>query len=481
MNIELSPADRARLLALKARPAPDWLANDKLGIMFQWGLSAIPAWAPTEGDIGEIAARNPENSAAFSPYAEWYWNSMRLPASPTAAHHAATYGPDVSYEAFAPPFKAAAAALDIEAWCDLVELAGARHAVLVTKHHDGFLLWPSTHANPHRAGWHCERDLVGEFAAGLRDRGLRFGVYYSGGLDWTFSPGPSRNLLETLMTCPVSAQYARYCAAHYRELIDRYRPTYLWNDIAYPTQEGLLALFQDYYAVVPDGAVNDRWLPARELRAGFTGQAEELARLVTNIRRERRAPPPLHADVITPEYAQLDSAGSRAWETVRGVGVSFGHNQNESPQTLLSTQSLIQLLADIVSKGGNLLLSVALRADGSPCPQQLERVRGLGNWLRRNGAAVFGTRPWAQSCAKTQDGGDVRFTRKGDDVFAIIWRHAGPTVSIVAPGLAVPERVRSARGEALNFACHPGEIVFDRPAECGAHAFTVCFQGAGCS
>ena len=75
-------------------------------------------------------------------------------------------------------------------WADLFARAGARYVVLVTKHHDGVLLWPSAHRNPHKQGWQSERDIVGELAAAVRDRGMRFGTYYSGGLDWTFGGLP---------------------------------------------------------------------------------------------------------------------------------------------------------------------------------------------------------------------------------------------------------------------------------------------------
>ena len=68
--------------------------------------------------------------------------------------------------------------------------------MLVTKHHDGFLLWPSAHPNPFKDGWHSERDLVGELGEAVRARGLTYGLYYSGGLDWTF--GGLRHRLDAL-------------------------------------------------------------------------------------------------------------------------------------------------------------------------------------------------------------------------------------------------------------------------------------------
>src|SRR5581483_563808 len=108
-------------------------------------------------------------------------------------HHHATYG-DLPYDAFVAEFLAGHRGWDPDAWADLFRAAGARYVVLVTKHHDGVLLWPSAHRNPHKRDWQASRDIVGELAAAVRARGMRFGTYYSGGLDWTF---PSRGERST--------------------------------------------------------------------------------------------------------------------------------------------------------------------------------------------------------------------------------------------------------------------------------------------
>ena len=96
------------------------------------------------------------------------------------------------YEAFKDPFLAGLKDWDPAAWAESFRDAGARYVVLVTKHHDGFCLWPSGVQNPERGQWFTERDIVGELAAAVRAAGLRFGVYYSGGIDWTFNPEPLR-------------------------------------------------------------------------------------------------------------------------------------------------------------------------------------------------------------------------------------------------------------------------------------------------
>ena len=159
-------------------------------------------------------------------------------------------------------FRSGLSAWSADTWAALFQRAGARYVVLVTKHHDGFLLWPSRHANPYREGWHCERDLVGELAVAVRARGMRLGLYYSGGIDWTFGGLPVRDMKSLLTGTPQSDAYAAHADAHWRELIERYEPSVLWNDIGYPRAGQPLKLFADYYAAMPEGVVNNRFTVA---------------------------------------------------------------------------------------------------------------------------------------------------------------------------------------------------------------------------
>ena len=138
----------------------------KFGIFIHWGVFSIPAWAPTSGTMFDQ-----QDPFRNTPYTEWYLNSLALDGSPVQAHHRDTYGDDYPYDAFAPQFKEAIRGWDPTIWADLFAAAGARYVVLVTKHHDGFLLWPSAHPNPFKEGWHSDRDLVGELGDAVRGSG----------------------------------------------------------------------------------------------------------------------------------------------------------------------------------------------------------------------------------------------------------------------------------------------------------------------
>jgi alpha-L-fucosidase len=257
------------------------------------------------------------------------------------------------------------------------------------------LLWPSRHPNPFTDGWQSERDLVGELGDAVRARGLHYGLYYSGGLDWTFGGAGIDSFRTMVKAIPQSDEYAAYADAHWRELIERYRPAVLWNDIGYPNAGESPRLFADYYNEHPDGVVNNRF--------DFLGVNGGTA----------------HADFTTPEYTTMEEITATKWEACRGIGHSFGLNRDEPDADLLTVDRLVHLLVDIVSKNGNLLLNVGPAADGRIPHAQAERLLGLGWWLRVNGEAIYDTSPWTKATGSSAQGLDVRFTAGTDATYAI--------------------------------------------------------------
>jgi alpha-L-fucosidase len=258
--------------SLREHGAPDWLRDAKLGVMVTWGLYSVPAWAPRSGHITDLLRNQYDRACALTPYAEWYENSLKFPEGETAAHHAGTW-PGRDYAAFRGEFEAGLEGWRAEPWAELFAAAGARYVVPVTKHHDSYALWPSAVENPLRGRWSVPRDLIGDLAGATRAQGMRFGVYYSGGLDWTFDARPVANLGEMLASMPTSDAYRAYVLAHYAELIERYDPDLLWNDIGYPNADDLWPLLARYYNGREDRAVNDRFGPAGGLQAALQDPA----------------------------------------------------------------------------------------------------------------------------------------------------------------------------------------------------------------
>ena len=414
---------RSDLKALRRHRVPAWWSDAKLGIFVHWTPASVAGWAPVDSEIGDLLADGAPDALAETPYTEWYENSLRFPQSSASRHHRATYGTK-PYAEFAAEYEAGLESWDPDDWARRFRDTGARYVVLVAKHHDGFCLWPTSVVNPHRPFWHTRRDVVGELREAVLGVGLRFGLYYSGGLDWTFDDRPLGNLGDLLASVPRGA-YPAYAAAQVRELVDRYRPSVLWNDIAWPsTGADLWPLMADYYVAVPDGVVNDRWMPwSPTMGAARFGPVRRLAD-AGNARVTRRSgglvpPRPPHFDVRTPEYVVFDDVRREPWECVRGMDQSFGYNRNSGPEHFLSPTDLVGMLADIVAKGGNLLLNVGPRGEDASIPaEQSALLEHLGNWMSGPGSTVTASRPWVRPVGRTAEGTDLRFWAADRSVWA---------------------------------------------------------------
>jgi alpha-L-fucosidase len=217
------------------------------------------------------------------------------------------------------------------------------------------------------------------------------GLYYSGALDWRFTEEPITSLGDLLYIRPQTYAYADYAYNQVMELIDRYKPSILWGDIGWPEKgrEDLKYIFAHYYNTVPEGVVNDRW-------------------------------DGVWKDFSTKEYQFSVSPIQGKWEMTRGIGFSFGYNANEGPEHIISEKDLVELLVKTVANGGNLLLNIGPRADGTIPELQLQRLRQLGDWLRINGEAIYGTKPWIKTESKTLEGNSVCFTSKDNNLYVIV-------------------------------------------------------------
>lgn len=411
------------LESLKQHPVPEWFHDAKFGIMVQWSVSSVPGWANPAGSLHEVTKKfGYEYWFKNNPYAEWYWNTLKIADSPTRAYHVKTYGENFTYPDFKEMFNTAAAKWTPEPWVDLFARIGAKYVVLITKHHDGFTLWQSAHPNPYRSDFHADRDLVGELTYAVRARGLRMGLYYSGGPDWWFKSEPVTDLVGVANTIPQTEEYARYVGAQWRELIERYKPSVLWNDIGFPAKLDVKSLYAEYYNSVPDGVINDRALQAdvSKLVKSRLGRAflRWLLKRVLESPVTGGKPKNFHADFTTPEYTSFSKLTDYKWEATRGLGYSFGYNQNETAEHMLTVEQLIRHLVDIVSKNGNLMLSVPVRRDGTIDEDEVKTVSGVGAWLKVNGEAIYATRAVK---GDYKQGDNIYFTRSKDEkiVYAI--------------------------------------------------------------
>ncbi|MFB9309380.1 alpha-L-fucosidase [Agromyces hippuratus] len=368
-----------------AAGVPEWYRDAKLGFFVHWGLYSVPAWGTPHDGRGVPT----EDAYAHHQYAEWYGNTVRIAGSPTWQRHQDVYGTGTSYEDLADRWDASA--FDADAFVGSLVSAGARYVIPTTKHHEGFCLWDTgtTTFNAARRG--PRRDLIREFHDATRAAGAKFGVYFSGALDWHVSDFPPIESDTDLFRYRRNDErFSRYSAAQLEELVERFSPDILWNDIDWPDggkgrdEFAVAALLERYLERVPSGVVNDRW--------GV----------------------PYHG-FLTREYTHVEDIVDSPWESTRGLGFSFGYNEAEGPEHSLSGAALVRLLVDVVSKNGNLLINVGPRADGSIPELQAASMSAMGRWLGVNGDAVYGTRPWLR--AGDRIGAPVSYTTSGGDVF----------------------------------------------------------------
>jgi alpha-L-fucosidase len=413
----------ATLKSVSRHQAPAWYHDAKFGIFIHWGLYSIPAYAPIgRGDINRIMREEGYGSFFTNmPYAEWYGNSIRIEGSPAWRHHEETYGKGFPYSSFAPEFKKASAAWKPEQWADLFRAAGAKYVILVAKHMDGFLMWPSRTPNYAIPGYGMDRDVVGELSHTVKARSMKMGLYYSSALDQSFTKKPMADVTGLLSEGgPIDKRYAHYQSDHWHELIDRYDPSILWGDIAYPPGTNLFELFAYYYNRNPEGAVNDRWgqLPPwmHALIRTKPGRAFLNAYSMKMLKQGNTGNiQPPHYDYRTPEFAVMKDIVPGKWETCRGMGLGFAYNREEKDDDYIKPPELIRMLADIVSKNGNLLLNVGPMVDGTIPPVQENILRTIGAWLATYGEAVYGTRPWVRAEGTTSSGIPLRFTCKSSE------------------------------------------------------------------
>jgi len=470
-----------QLTALRRHRAPDWWRDAKLGIFVHWTPASVPGFAPVDADIGELLRSDRRDALACSPYAEWYENSLRFEHSPVAMHHRATYGAR-PYAQFAADWEAGLEHWDPHAWAARFAATGARYVVFVAKHSDGYCLWPTAVANPHRDRWHCRRDVVGEMAEAVRAAGMRFGLYYCGGFDWTFNAWPIGAMADVLAAIP-GGDYPAYAEAQVRELIARYRPSVLWNDVAWPASaRQLWPLLAWYYEQVPDGVVNDRWVPWHPVLGAARFALVRRALNALSRRQARRdgglVPPlPPHFDYRTPEYVTFEDVPEHPWECVRGMDRSFAYNACSRAEHFIPHGELLWLLIDIVAKGGNLLLNVGPRGVDAAIPdEQLTRLDWLAQWVGLHQDAVFGSRPWAHVGTTTREGHPVRYTQRGDVVYAFIAAAAAtPSATVTMTELsAMPDtQVRKLDGESLSWRENAQGLAVDLPAAASNHVPVV--------
>jgi alpha-L-fucosidase len=450
---------------------PDWFRDAKLGIFIHWGVYAVPAFGN-----------------------EWYPRNMYLKGSKVYEHHLDTYGEltEFGYKDFIPMFKAEK--FNAEEWLALFKVSGAKYIVPVAEHHDGFSLYDSKFNTWNSVNMGPQRDIIRELKEASIKYGLHFGLsshraenawYFNGGLEIPSDvQDPQYKSLygEGLKApggqtpdCPEGAGFNENSInnwlKHTYELVDLYEPELFWFDWTvgkYPFRSTFYQFMAYYY----NNAVD--WDKGVVVNTKF-GYGDNI-------------------QVFDIERGKSESARDFPWQTDTSIGKkSWGYIDGEENK---SPNQIIDDLVDIVSKNGNLLLNIGPKADGSITEEQQAVLKEIGKWIEVNGEAIYGTRPWeiASEGAVAGTSGafsdneeslytaqDIRFTRKGEKLYAIslAWTEEDVVISSIGNEKTVKEVSMLGSDEALSWDQAPEGLRVSFPEKMPtdyAHALEIAFE-----
>jgi len=350
--------------SLQTYEAPPWFRDAKFGIFIHWGPYSVPAFD-----------------------SEWYPRNMYMQGHKVFEHHVKTYGPQnkFGYKDFIPMFKAPR--FDADRWAELFRAAGAKYVVPVAEHHDGFAMYDCKFSRWNSVKMGPKRDVIGELAAAIRQQGMVFGLSNHRIEHWFFMDegmkfdsdvrdpryadfyGPAKPM-DSPMNPPEGKAWLDDWLARCCDLVDKYEPQLFYFDwwINYHMAKAHLRKFAAYY---------------------YNNGTARNQGVVLNYKEDAFPP---GAAVLDFERGIPDSIGTNYWQTDTAVGKnSWCHVRDMQYKT---AGDLIGDLVDVVSKNGNLLLNIGPRADGVIPREDAALLREIGRWLKVNGEAIYGTRPW---------------------------------------------------------------------------------------
>ncbi len=482
--------------SLKQYRTPDWFRDAKFGIWAHWG----PQCEPEDGD--------------------WYARTMYIEGSEENTFHIAHYGPPSQFG-----FKDVIHRWKAENWdpdklVALYQRAGAQYFFALADHHDNFDLWDSKYQpwNSVRVGPH--KDLIGGWATAARAHGLRFGVSVHASHAWMwYEPAQGANKAGPYAGVPYDGNltkadgrgqwwdgldpqdlYAQrhpmsrgsggtwstdaqwnwgngtsqpdqaYCDKFYNrtmDLINRYHPDLLYFDDTalplWPVSDAGLKLAAHFYN-------QDMQRNGGKLEAVLFGKVLDEAQRQTMVWDIERG----QSNQIEPQPWQTDTCIGD-WHYRRSI---FETHHYKTPQTV------VQTLVDVVSKNGNLLLNIPVRGDGTIDDDELRVVEGIASWMDVNRECIFGTRPWEicgegpalESAAPITaqgfnegkgspfTGADIRFTTKGDVLYAVLLGRPLAGIATVKALAAGSPRLAGRRITGVALLGHSGPLAWSQEA-----------------
>ncbi len=395
--------------SLKRYPVPQWVIDGKFGIYTHWGVYSVPAMGP-DGTS--------------------YPGAIYREDSKQHKHHVETYGPlsEFGYKEFIPMFKAEK--FDADEWAELFEKAGAKFAGPVAEHHDGFAMWDTKYSKWNAAKMGPKRDVVGELEKAIKKRNMKFVTTFHHSTNWHFYP-----VWDKRFDCSDPKYSGLYGQIHERgeepnreyldewygkiiEVIDKYDPDFIWFD------SPLIGIRKGVYQ--------------KNFLAYYYNKSVERGKEVLVTYKAHDFPPGVGLEnsggkkqvtyhMWLRDFPVDDSGG---WSYIKDIGFK-------------SVNTLVDNLVDRVSKNGFLLLNVGPKPDGTIPEEAKKRLLGMGEWLKVNGEAIYGTtawmrhgegptkvRGWTEKKKIPYTAQDIRFTVKDNIIYAICLDWPGDEVTI---------------------------------------------------
>ncbi|MCC6425542.1 MAG: alpha-L-fucosidase [Phycisphaerales bacterium] len=415
---------KADMKALAAHEeSPEWFGDAKFGIYFHWGVYSVPAF---------------DN--------EWYPRNMHIDGTPANVHHNQMYENPTrfGYHELVPAFRAER--FDAEEWARLFKDAGAKFAGPVFEHHDGYAMWGSKLTPWNAVETGPKRDIAGQMEKAIRAEGMKFIATFHHGFNGQFTEKEneangyyprregwyttSEDPRERMLYGNLPQKWSRdMWLGKLQEAIDGYKPDLIWFDFCV---QRLPAEYQ-----------------ARFLAYYFNRASEWGREVVVTCKNHNFAPEIAVEDF---EKGRMERLTPQTWLTDDTLGTGSWCYTDEL--VIRPAGEIVQVLADIVSKNGNLLLNISPMSNGSIPKDQRAALKLIGDWLKANGEAIYSTRPWltaGEGPTKLGKGGhfveslkytsrDVRYTRSKD----------GKTLYAILLGWPEERRVtlRSVKGQA---------------------------------
>jgi len=428
------------LESFKQYKYPDWFRDAKFGIWSHWGPQAVPrqgdwyARKMYESDIRDRKTNQPtgKSSREYLYHVEHYG-------------HPSEFG-----------YKDIIALWKAERWnpdelMKLYKKVGAKYFVSMGTHHDNFFLWDSKIHRWNSVKMGPKKDVVGLWQKAAKKEGLKFGVSEHLGASYTwFQPSHGADPTGLRAGVPYDGANPEYQDLYHKktatddfawltkdpenqknwltsitELIDMYQPDLIYSDSELPFSEVGRTMVSHFYNqdLVKNGG---------QMNAVYTCKHS-----VSNGRW-----------VMDIERGAMDSISTDPWQTDTSIGDWY----YRTGQKYMTGTEVIQMLVDIVSKNGNLLLNVVQTPEGDLEQDVLDILNVIADWIPDNGEAIYGTRPWKiygeGPSTKNQEKGvfggvkdvrpyesnDIRFTTKGETLYAFCMKNPAGDIKIASLG-----------------------------------------------